>query len=173
MTDKKITKVKRRRDESLESYIDRQRKLDESLKASAEEEKRRKFREEHKEPPETALIIIFSGIATVAAVMFIRGDIQFSQKAADVSNTKSQETIIYETKPQVAQPVTPSNIAPRQEVADAMLDVYEQDVKYLCRMATALNDNHSATRADSSVIVNVTVKCFEATQKLDAYKRNK
>jgi hypothetical protein len=84
MTNKKITKVKRRRDESLQSYSDRQRKLDESLKASAEEEKRRKFREESKEPPETTLVIIFCGIATVVAVMFICGDIKFSQK--DVSS---------------------------------------------------------------------------------------
>ena len=94
MADKKITKVKRRRDESIQSYLDRQRKLDESLQASAEEEKQRKFREEFKEPPETALTIIFCGIATVFAVMLIRGDIKFNQKTADVPNTKPYETII-------------------------------------------------------------------------------
>lgn len=170
MTDKKITKVKRRRDESLQSYIDRQHKLDESLKASAEEEKRRRFREEFKEPPETALWVVFSGIATVVAVMLIRGDIKFNEKAADVTNTKPYETVIYDAKSQVTPP---SNAAPRQEVSDAMLDVYEQDAKYLCRIATALNDDHSTSRADSKVVVNATVKCFEAAQKLEAHKKNK
>jgi hypothetical protein len=94
MTDKKITRVKRRRDESLQSYIDRQHKLDELLKAEAEEEKRRRFREEFKEPPETALVIVFCGIATVIAVMLIRGDIKFNQKTADVPHTKPYETVI-------------------------------------------------------------------------------
>jgi hypothetical protein len=89
-------------------------------------------------------------------------------------NTKPQETVIYDVKSQVTPPPnTPSNAAPRQEVADAMLDVYEQDAKYLCRIATALNDDHSTSRADSKVVVNATVKCFEAAQKLEAYKKNK
>jgi hypothetical protein len=93
MTNKRITKVKRRRDESQQSYLDRQRKLDELLKSSAGEEKRR-LREEFKEPPETALTIIFCGIATVFVVMLIRGDIRFNQKTADVPDKKPYETVI-------------------------------------------------------------------------------
>lgn len=93
MTNRRITKVKRRRDESQQSYLDRQHKLDELLKLSAGEEKRR-LREEFKEPPETALTIIFCGIATVFVVMLIRGDIRFNQKTADVPDKKPYETVI-------------------------------------------------------------------------------
>jgi uncharacterized membrane protein len=116
-------------------------------------------------------IISFVMVVAIAMIIgILRSIIPIAPNT--VADTKPNETVINDVNSPVDTINTSSNTAPRQESSSAP-DVIEEDAKFLCRTATILNDDHSASRADFRVIAQANVKCFEAVQRLETYKKTK